>query len=72
MDELVGFTAGFGIGAEGLPSLGALGLVQLDEAPALPFWLQKPAPSAADVMHRWQRTLLTPEPGMRGKEPLQL
>lgn len=53
VDELVGFTAGLAIGAEGLPGLGALGLSRLDEAPR--FVLVETRPLGGDVMHRWAR-----------------
>ncbi len=53
VDELVGFTAGLAIGAEGLPGLGALGLSRLDEAPR--FELVETRPLGGDVMHRWMR-----------------
>lgn len=53
VDELVGFTAGIAIGAEGLPGLGALGLARLDEAPR--FDLVETRPVGGDVMHRWLR-----------------
>lgn len=53
VDELVGFTAGITIGAEGLPSIGALGLAQLDEAQR--FKLIETRAIGCDVMHRWQR-----------------
>lgn len=53
VDELVGFTAGLGIGAEGLPSLGALGLARLDEARR--FILVETRDVGGDVMHRWVR-----------------
>jgi diaminohydroxyphosphoribosylaminopyrimidine deaminase/5-amino-6-(5-phosphoribosylamino)uracil reductase len=51
VDELVSFTAGCAIGAEGLPALGALGLSRLDEAPR--FVLAETRAIAGDVMHRW-------------------
>jgi len=54
VDELVGFTAGLAIGAEGLPGLGALGLSRLDEAPR--FRLVETRALGGDVMHRWVRT----------------
>ncbi|MFK7940868.1 MAG: bifunctional diaminohydroxyphosphoribosylaminopyrimidine deaminase/5-amino-6-(5-phosphoribosylamino)uracil reductase RibD [Roseovarius sp.] len=54
VDELVGFTAGLGIGAEGLPSIGALGLSQLDEAGR--FQLIESRAVGGDVMHRWRRS----------------
>ncbi len=53
VDELVGFTAGLAIGAEGLPSLGALGIGQLQEAPR--FTLAETYAVGNDVMHRWRR-----------------
>ncbi|QGX99030.1 bifunctional diaminohydroxyphosphoribosylaminopyrimidine deaminase/5-amino-6-(5-phosphoribosylamino)uracil reductase RibD [Roseovarius faecimaris] len=53
VDELVGFTAGLAIGAEGLPSIGALGLAQLDEARR--FTLVETRAIGGDVMHRWTR-----------------
>lgn len=53
VDELIGFTAGIGIGAEGLPALGALGLSKLDEAER--FSLIDTRAVGADIMHRWRR-----------------
>ncbi|MDZ7709657.1 MAG: bifunctional diaminohydroxyphosphoribosylaminopyrimidine deaminase/5-amino-6-(5-phosphoribosylamino)uracil reductase RibD [Roseovarius sp.] len=53
VDELVGFTAGLAIGAEGLPGLGALGLSRLNEAPR--FDLVETRAVGGDVMHRWVR-----------------
>lgn len=53
VDELVGFTAGLPIGAEGLPAIGALGLSSLDEARR--FSLVETRAIGGDVMHRWQR-----------------
>ena len=53
VDELVGFTAGLAIGAEGLPGLGALGLSRLDEAQR--FDLIETRAVGGDVMHRWLR-----------------
>lgn len=53
VDELVGYTAGLAIGAEGLPSVGALGLERLTQAPR--FALAETRPVGADVMHRWVR-----------------
>jgi len=53
VDELVGFTAGFGIGAEGLPSLGAMGQARLDEVTR--FKLVETRAIGGDVMHRWAR-----------------
>jgi diaminohydroxyphosphoribosylaminopyrimidine deaminase/5-amino-6-(5-phosphoribosylamino)uracil reductase len=53
VDELVGFTAGLAIGAEGLPSIGALGLSRLEEAAR--FELVETIAVGPDVMHRWRR-----------------
>ncbi|WP_227269870.1 bifunctional diaminohydroxyphosphoribosylaminopyrimidine deaminase/5-amino-6-(5-phosphoribosylamino)uracil reductase RibD [Roseobacter weihaiensis] len=53
VDELVGFTAGVAIGAEGLPSIGALGLGRLEEAPR--YALQRSHPVGGDVLHVWAR-----------------
>ncbi|WP_084013789.1 bifunctional diaminohydroxyphosphoribosylaminopyrimidine deaminase/5-amino-6-(5-phosphoribosylamino)uracil reductase RibD [Leisingera methylohalidivorans] len=55
VDELIGFTAGLGIGAEGLPSIGALGIGRLDEAPR--FDLVETRPLGKDILHRWTRAL---------------
>ena len=57
VDHLVGFTAGLTIGAEGLPSVGALGLVRLDEAAR--FQLTRLERLGPDVLHVWARS--TPE-----------
>ena len=53
MDELVAVTAGFAIGAEGLPGIGALGLGHLDEA--MRFHLAEARPLGGDVLHIWHR-----------------
>ncbi len=53
VDELIGFTAGLGIGAEGLPSIGALGLERLEAANR--FELVEAGPVGGDLMHRWRR-----------------
>ena len=55
VDELIGFTAGLTIGAEGLPSLGAMGLDRLAQAPR--FKLAETRPIGADILHRWTRAL---------------
>lgn len=55
VDELVGFTAGLAIGAEGLPAIGAMGLERLDAAAR--FDLVETRPLGDDVMHRWRRRL---------------
>lgn len=53
VDELVGFTAGLVIGAEGLPAVGALGLGRLGDAPR--FELVSAEPVGGDILHRWRR-----------------
>lgn len=53
VDELVGMTAGVAIGAEGLPSVGALGLSHLAQAPR--YDLLRCTPIAGDVLHVWRR-----------------
>ncbi len=55
VDELIGFTAGMAIGAEGLAGIGALGLSRLSEAPR--FDLVETRQMGKDVMHRWTRAL---------------
>lgn len=52
VDELAVFTAGVGIGAEGRPGLGALGLDRLADAPR--FRLVSVEAVGADVLHRWR------------------
>lgn len=53
VDELVGFTAGLALGADGVPSLGALGLARLVDAPR--FTLAGSRDVGGDLMHRWRR-----------------
>lgn len=53
VDELVGFTAGAVIGAEGLPSVGALGLSHLRDAPR--FEVVESQPIGGDIQHVWRR-----------------
>ncbi|WP_282168600.1 bifunctional diaminohydroxyphosphoribosylaminopyrimidine deaminase/5-amino-6-(5-phosphoribosylamino)uracil reductase RibD [Ruegeria atlantica] len=55
VDELVGFTAGLAIGAEGLSAIGTLGLDKLDNAPR--FELIETQVIGPDIMHRWARAL---------------
>lgn len=55
VDELVGFTAGIALGAEGRPSLAALGVGALGEAPR--FALAETRAVGGDVMHRWVRAV---------------
>lgn len=53
VDELVGFSAGVVIGAEGRPSVGVLGLGRLADAPR--FDLVETCDLDGDVLHRWRR-----------------
>ena len=53
VDELVGFSAGLAIGAEGLPSIGALGLGNLADAPR--YRLDELRNVGADVLQVWHR-----------------
>lgn len=54
VDELVGFTAGLMIGAEGLPGIGALGLSHLAQAPR--FSLKFSTTIGPDILHVWHRS----------------
>ncbi len=56
VDEIVGFTAGLVIGAEGLPAVGAMGLDRLDSAPR--FVLDETRAIGPDILHRWTRPSL--------------
>lgn len=58
VDELIGFTAGFAIGAEGLPGIGALGLDRLEGATR--FRLAEQRDVGGDVLHRWLRDAAAP------------
>ena len=51
VDELIGFTAGVALGAEGRASLGAMELAHLADAPR--FRLMETRPIGGDVLHRW-------------------
>ncbi|WP_323785013.1 bifunctional diaminohydroxyphosphoribosylaminopyrimidine deaminase/5-amino-6-(5-phosphoribosylamino)uracil reductase RibD [Thalassovita sp.] len=53
VDDLIGFTAGMTIGAEGLPAIGAIGLTRLSDAPR--FTLQDVRAIGPDILHRWTR-----------------
>lgn len=53
VDELIGFSAGLTLGAEGTPGIGAMGIDQLAEAPR--FQLVESRRVGADLMHRWRR-----------------
>ena len=52
VDQLVHFTAGIGIGSEGLPMLGGLGLEKLGDAPG--FKLMSTCVIGKDTVTRWQ------------------
>jgi diaminohydroxyphosphoribosylaminopyrimidine deaminase / 5-amino-6-(5-phosphoribosylamino)uracil reductase len=54
VDDLVGFTAGLAIGAEGLPAIAALGLAHLSAAPR--FTLHATRAIGPDILHEWART----------------
>ncbi|MHA6344018.1 bifunctional diaminohydroxyphosphoribosylaminopyrimidine deaminase/5-amino-6-(5-phosphoribosylamino)uracil reductase RibD [Roseivivax sp. CAU 1761] len=53
VDELVGFTAGLALGAEGRAGIGRLAYDSLAAAPR--FELVEARPVGGDVMHRWRR-----------------
>lgn len=53
VDELVGFTAGLVIGAEGLPNIGALGVETLSAAQR--YGLKSASRVGNDICHRWVR-----------------
>lgn len=53
VDELVGFTAGLALGAEGQPAIGALGVYRLSEAPR--FKLSRTHQIGADTVAYWRR-----------------
>ncbi|MEO1107909.1 MAG: bifunctional diaminohydroxyphosphoribosylaminopyrimidine deaminase/5-amino-6-(5-phosphoribosylamino)uracil reductase RibD [Pseudomonadota bacterium] len=54
VDELVGFTAGLTIGAEGLAAIGRLSLETLQAAPR--FELIETRTIGPDILHRWRRS----------------
>jgi len=54
VDQLVGYTAGLVIGAEGFPGIGAMGLDRLGAAAR--FQLRHTQPLGGDVVHIWART----------------
>ncbi|WP_377507262.1 bifunctional diaminohydroxyphosphoribosylaminopyrimidine deaminase/5-amino-6-(5-phosphoribosylamino)uracil reductase RibD [Octadecabacter sp. R77987] len=53
VDQLVGFSAGVALGADGTPAIGALGVKRLGDAPR--FVLVDHRRIGADLMHTWQR-----------------
>ncbi len=58
VDELVGFTAGLALGAEGRPALGAMGVDKLAHAPR--FDLIETTACGGDILHRWRRRAAVP------------
>ncbi len=54
VDELIGFTAGLVIGAEGLPGIGAMGLASLSAAPR--YRLKQTKAVGPDTLHVWERS----------------
>lgn len=52
VDELIGYTAGVVIGADGVPGIGALGVDRLGAAPR--FTLVETRAIDGDIMHRWR------------------
>lgn len=54
VDDVIVFSAGLAIGAEGRPGLSALGLNRLHEATR--FELKETRPCGADVLHHWRRS----------------
>ncbi|KAJ55300.1 5-amino-6-(5-phosphoribosylamino)uracil reductase [Actibacterium mucosum KCTC 23349] len=64
VDELIGFTAGVALGAEGRPAIGALGIDALSEAPR--FELADTRAVGGDVMHVWRRAS-APQMGAAGQ-----
>ncbi|MCG3268864.1 bifunctional diaminohydroxyphosphoribosylaminopyrimidine deaminase/5-amino-6-(5-phosphoribosylamino)uracil reductase RibD [Yoonia sp. I 8.24] len=53
VDRLVVFTAGMAMGAEGTPSLAAMGVDRLNHAPR--FALEQVQPLGGDIIHSWRR-----------------
>nr|WP_040615500.1 bifunctional diaminohydroxyphosphoribosylaminopyrimidine deaminase/5-amino-6-(5-phosphoribosylamino)uracil reductase RibD [Oceanicola granulosus] len=53
VDELVAYSAGLVLGAEGLPMVGAMGVDALAAAPR--FHLAETTPIGGDLLHRWRR-----------------
>lgn len=64
VDQLVVFSAGSAIGAEGTPMLAAMGVSKLRDAPK--FALQDVRQLGADICHTWRR-LPAPDVGVAGK-----
>ncbi len=55
VDQLVGFSAGLALGADGTPSIGAMGLERLSDAPR--FSLTYLRDLGGDVLHVWEREI---------------
>ena len=55
VDELVGFSAGAVLGAEGIPSVGGMKLSRVSEARR--YHLRSAETVGADIMHRWVRAV---------------
>ncbi|QBY02735.1 bifunctional diaminohydroxyphosphoribosylaminopyrimidine deaminase/5-amino-6-(5-phosphoribosylamino)uracil reductase RibD [Rhodophyticola sp. CCM32] len=53
VDDLLGFTAGLVLGAEGQPAIGAMGVAALQEAPR--FTLRSTRAIGPDILHQWTR-----------------
>ncbi|MEP3297850.1 MAG: RibD family protein, partial [Pseudoruegeria sp.] len=53
VDQLIGFTAGLALGAEGRPSIGAMGVARLAQAPR--FALDDVRAVDGDILHFWKR-----------------
>ncbi len=53
VDQLIGYTAGIALGADGRPAIGALALAALADAPR--FRLVESRRIGPDLMHRWLR-----------------
>lgn len=53
VDQMIAFSAGLALGAEGTPGIGAMGIDTLDSAPA--FALRDVRPVGGDVMMTWRR-----------------
>ncbi|RAP41868.1 riboflavin biosynthesis protein RibD [Rhodovulum viride] len=53
VDELIGFTAGLALGAEGRPAVGPMALAHLADAPR--FALAETRPLGPDLLHVWTR-----------------
>ncbi|WP_338016073.1 bifunctional diaminohydroxyphosphoribosylaminopyrimidine deaminase/5-amino-6-(5-phosphoribosylamino)uracil reductase RibD [Meridianimarinicoccus roseus] len=57
VDDLIGYTAGLILGAEGWPGLGAMGISALNQAPR--FALVETRALGDDILHHWRRRALS-------------